>query len=209
LCGGWNIRIRKEKKMSNYVGKYYEEDGNYILTNVWDKRTTLVPPGNYVKIKQMDAVAVNNTVRSGQVVKIKKGVKKNKELGLKDFEVIEVPMIEKKRTHYQIDIHNEVTELPLVMSSIEILEFMMIFAKFAEKGIFIWGNEVEEKYLEILNSGEEGLIEDLESYLELKDKVGAVIRRFQNIKRHEEMLRKAKKEEDLDKIYQSFKGSGG
>jgi len=195
--------------MNDYVGKYYQSDGMYIVTNIFDRRTSLVPPGNYVKIKPSSVVAVNNAVRSGDIVKIKKGVKKNKPLGIEDFEVIEVSETEKKRTSYQIDIHNEIAELPLVMSSIEILDFMMIFAKFAEKGIFIWGNEVEEKYLEILNSGEESLIQDLERFLELKDKVGSVIRYFQNIKKHEEMINKAKNEDELDKIYQSFKGAGG
>ena len=195
--------------MTVFVAKYYISEGKFIVTNVFDRRSTLISPGNYAHVEPMAAVEINNHLRDKNLVTIlsKEKAEEGEKLGVEDFLIEEVSEFEKKKTDVVNEVHTDLTDLPLLMSTLDVLEFILTFCRFAEKGVFIWGDKVEESYLEILNTGDEKLIDELERYLELKDKVKAVVRKFQNVQKAEKLLRNAEDKKQLDAILKTYKGS--
>lgn len=57
----------------------------------------------------------------------------------------------------------------LTFKLIDFVTFMQLNNSFADKGIFITEKNREEKYIEIIETGDGSLIEDLEQYINLLD----------------------------------------
>ena len=114
---------------------------------------------------------------------------KNK-LNIGEFPILNqnLQYIESKQdTFYGIPTHNKnkikiiKKELNLLESIfdklvfIDYLDFMILHSKLASLGFFITDENKEEKYIEILESENEELLNDLEKYLELKEKIDQII----------------------------------
>ena len=194
--------------MKTFVVKYYELGEEKIVSNVFDRRRAILPAGKYAFVDPQIAPDINEQVIKGNKVTInKKEVDMESMLAFDDFVITEVSQFEKDKERIVNDVQTDLTDLPILMSNLDILEFVFTFCRFAERCIFIWDKDnIEERYLEILNTGEEKLIDDLERYLELKDRVRLVMTRIQNIKRVIERIRSAETSEDLKKIYATYKG---
>jgi hypothetical protein len=59
----------------------------------------------------------------------------------------------------------------LIFELLDLITFMLLNNKFANKGFFITDENKEEKYIEIIETCDEQLIEDLEKYIFLLDKI--------------------------------------
>lgn len=59
----------------------------------------------------------------------------------------------------------------ITLTLIDFVSFMLLNNKFANKGIFITHDNKEEKYIEIIETCDDKLIEDLEKYIILLDKL--------------------------------------
>lgn len=59
----------------------------------------------------------------------------------------------------------------IAFTLIDFVSFMQLNNKFANQGIFITEKNKEEKYIEIIETGDESLIEDLETYITLLDNI--------------------------------------
>mgnify|MGYP005624201711 CR=1 FL=1 len=59
----------------------------------------------------------------------------------------------------------------LIFTLIDFVSFMELNNKFASKNIFITETNKEEKYIEIIETGDESLINDLELYITLMDNI--------------------------------------
>lgn len=57
---------------------------------------------------------------------------------------------------------------------VDFVNFMLLHNKFLSKNVIITEDNKEECYIKIIEMGEESLIEDLETYINLKDKIKAV-----------------------------------
>jgi len=62
----------------------------------------------------------------------------------------------------------------LTFYMVDFASFMILNNKFAAKGIFITDENKEEEYIKVIESGDMSLIEDLESYINLRDKVQSI-----------------------------------
>jgi len=62
----------------------------------------------------------------------------------------------------------------LIFTLIDFISFMELNNKFASKNIFITENNKEEKYIEIIETGDESLINDLEIYITLMDNIKVI-----------------------------------
>ena len=62
----------------------------------------------------------------------------------------------------------------LTFHIIDFASFMILNNKFAAKGIFITDENKEEEYIKVIESGDMSLIEDLETYINLRDKVQGI-----------------------------------
>jgi hypothetical protein len=59
----------------------------------------------------------------------------------------------------------------LTFALLDFVTFMQLNNAFAAKGIFITEKNKEEKYIEIIETGDENLIQDLEQYIMLLDNI--------------------------------------
>lgn len=62
----------------------------------------------------------------------------------------------------------------VVLTLVDFISFMQLNNLFAEKGFFITEKNKEEKYIEIIESGDEKLIENLEQYITLLDNIKVI-----------------------------------
>jgi hypothetical protein len=62
----------------------------------------------------------------------------------------------------------------LTFTLLDFVSLMILNNKFMSKGIFITDDNKEECYIKIIESNEEGLITDLEKYINLKDSIKAI-----------------------------------
>ena len=62
----------------------------------------------------------------------------------------------------------------LLLNLMNFVEFMQLHDKFADKGIFITKENKEEKYIEILEMEDEQLLNDLEKYISIQEKLGTI-----------------------------------
>ena len=59
----------------------------------------------------------------------------------------------------------------LIFELLDLITFMLLNNKFANNGFFITDENKEEKYIEIIETCDDNLIEDLEKYIFLLDKI--------------------------------------
>jgi hypothetical protein len=85
-----------------------------------------------------------------------------------------------------------------IISAIELLEFFVIITSFAEKGIVINDTNREEKYLEIVSSSDEHLINLLEKYLEIKDKIDKIYTRYNELVFSKNSIVQARNDDELN-----------
>lgn len=85
-----------------------------------------------------------------------------------------------------------------VISAIELFEYFSIVASFAEKGIIINDVNREEKYLEIVSSTDEKMINLLEKYLEIKEKADKVFTRYNELTQSKDAISQARNDEELN-----------
>lgn len=57
---------------------------------------------------------------------------------------------------------------------VDSVNFMLLHNKFLSRNVIITENNKEECYIKIIEMGEESLIEDLEKYINLKDKIKGI-----------------------------------
>ena len=62
----------------------------------------------------------------------------------------------------------------LTLTLLDFITFMQLNNAFANKGIFITEKNKEEKYIEIIETGDEKLIEQLEQYIILLDNIKSI-----------------------------------
>jgi hypothetical protein len=83
----------------------------------------------------------------------------------------------------------------LTFHIIDFASFMILNNKFAAKGIFITDENKEEEYIKVIESGDMSLIEDLETYINLRDKVQGIEAQK---KEYTDIVNKLKVLEDAD-----------
>jgi hypothetical protein len=201
--------INKERKieMPKYLCKYYIRNGEAIVTSIVNSSTTLAPKGDYAPIDSMDTVIINNAIISRKVVKIINMDKVKEEIPLtsEDFEITELTPFEKKRNNYRDKINNSISHTLASINALDTFEYLETFSAFLDRGIVITEKNREEKYLEVINTGDEWMIEHLERYLDIKDRVRPLSNFYKNATAALKRLRKAEAEEEVDKIFEDFK----
>ena len=189
-----------------YLCKYYVMNDEAIVTNVVNT-DHLMPVGDYAKVHQFDVAKVNEAVVSKKVVKIisMDKVKNDTPLTIEDFEISELTPFEKKRNNYRDKINNSISHTLASINALDTFEYLETFSAFLDRGIVITEKNREEKYLEVINTGDEWMIEHLERYLDIKDRVRPLSNFYKNATAALKRLRKAETEEEVDKIFEDFK----
>lgn len=188
-----------------WVAKYYKMNNEKIVTNVWDKDAVMIPEGDYVTVKQDSVIELNNALVDGKKILIKKTAPKTKELSLEHFKIIHVTKVEVLRKKMMEMLSKEAQVSVGRVSAIDFFEYLELFLQFLEKGVYITEKNREEKYLEIINTGDVDTIKALERYLEIRDHTLTAGNAYKNIRNAKKRVFEAKTLKELDIIYDEYK----
>jgi hypothetical protein len=119
---------------------------------------------------------------------------------LNDFTKLENSDLVSRKLSYLSRINANINYQVATISGIELFEYFVISTSFAERGIVINDQNREEKYLEIISSEDEYLINMLESYLEIKEKSDKVYARYKELVNVRNRISGAQNDEALDEI---------
>ena len=191
-----------------YVVKYYRLADRFIVTNIFNRGTMLLPPGDYSLVKVEDIIKLNNAMLDENVVTIRntEKLKDGEILEFDDFDVEVLQPLEKAKKVYRNKINEEAGVNTAIISSLDMFEYLDLFSRFASKGIFITETNQEEKYLEILATGEDDFINDLEQFLNIKDRLYRIQTMHKKMRKAIVDLSEAESEEDAEKVYNNYKG---
>lgn len=95
----------------------------------------------------------------------------------------------------------------LIFTLVDFVSFSLIGNKFANRGIFVSGENKEESYIKIIETGDEALINDLEKYLGLIDDIKAIEGKkeeYSKIIKQLHMLRDYNDESAVNAIVESY-----
>jgi hypothetical protein len=90
------------------------------------------------------------------------------------------------------------------VSNLTYYEFTVLNNKLADNGYFITNENREEKYIEILETENEELIDDLEKYLICKDEIERVYAAYNNYRKFKQELHECETMEELNEKYLNF-----
>lgn len=151
-----------------------------------------------LRLSYMTGRLITEALLAGKVVHIPKTLRTTEVLP-GEFTVIdleETDEIQEARNASIVKVRMLVTPELSKISGFALYGFMILNNDLASAGYFITDTNREEKYLEILETGDEKLIQKLEDYLNYKDEIGAIAsleRKFSNFKT--EIKQAANKEE--------------
>ena len=95
----------------------------------------------------------------------------------------------------------------LIFKLVDFVSFMILNNKFLRKGFGITEDSKEESYIKIIESNDEGLINDLEKYISLCDDIKKIEEQkneFTNIIKQLQILNDHNNEESVNKIVESY-----
>jgi len=90
------------------------------------------------------------------------------------------------------------------VSIYKFVKLMLLNNQLADAGYFITDENREEKYLDIVNTGEATLISLLESYLEIRDSIKQETYWYEQYILHEEAINNAETLEEIDSIQLTY-----
>ena len=114
------------------------------------------------------------------------------------WEVIQVDPLDQKRREALIQVQEHYNCKMNSVALFEMYNVMMINNELAANGYFITDGNREEKYIDIINSGDEKLITILQSYLEMKDRIDPMWEYYNKVKEFKTNLQNMKTEEEVN-----------
>jgi hypothetical protein len=188
-----------------WVGKFYRLNKERIVTNIWDADAVMIPEGDYVELHQDVVTDLNNAIVAGKKVRLKAKANEKKILGDGDFVIVNVASKEIKRKKLMEMLSAESQQSVGLVSAIDFFEYLELFVQFLEKGIYITNKNREEKYLEVINTGDVDTIAALERYLEIRDNTLTAVNSYKNTKSAMKRAFTAKTEKEIDVVYDEYK----
>lgn len=156
------------------------------------------PGQNFLNLSSRTAELIKEEMINGKRVLIPKTVRG--EVNQADFIVEEVDELEFAKNVAITEISNIVNDKFNTLSMLEFFNFITINNIFIEKGIVITEENREEKYLEVINTEDQNLIENLEKYLEAKDHISSVYWFFDKFRNFKKELKNLETVEEVNTL---------
>ena len=172
--------------------KYVDTYQNSMLKN----------DGPYVKISNVAGDVIREALSEHKRVYITKNIQG--ELCVSDIIIYETDGLERDKMIALSNVYRKMDYCLFNVSAMDYFDFLGSFSVLASLGYFITDNNREEKYLEIIESGDENLISALEIYLENKDKLEKISYIYNKVRQFEKNVMICNTVEDLNNIIKDF-----
>lgn len=175
---------------------------DYEVKNVYPYDIKYVFPQNkYFQISSPTVEAIIEPLRKGLLVKIDaEAVDNDKPIEIGHVKVIELSSFKTKKA---MELARVQLRFNAFVSASSILEHFSYFSSailLAERGFMITDANREEKYLDIINEGDEYLLKTLEEYLETRDNLAKLSYTYKDVKDYIKKVQATKSNKALDKI---------
>ena len=179
----------KDPSASNEIAGLLPYDAKFIMEG-----------NQYIPVPAAIAEKIIHPLRQGNIISISDRLKENKHgpISLDDFEVKVPSQLEQKKTQ---EIMKAYDRFGVTVSRTSIIKHYMYFSTailLAERGFMITDDNREEKYLEIINTGDEYLLKTLEDYLEARDNLAELSLSYKEFQEYVLKLRAAENDEELE-----------
>ena len=125
-------------------------------------------------------------------------------ISVNDFEIIKAGDLEKSKNKLLSELSNNFSHYLASISGITYFSFIISSFKLASAGYFITNENREEKYVEIMNTGDNMLIEALNDFLDSLDKISPMSGLYDHFKLAQKTVEQSKSFEDLEKAQVMF-----
>lgn len=190
-------------QLSEY-GTYYQVS-NVFLTEV----KYILPTAKYIDLPNQVALMLKNSLNQGKLITIKKEYvdkRKNPDIPLEHFEIKEPETLAQKKSELKSKVNQRISAYTALLSGLDLYDFYVTTAKLQTLGFNILDeNNKEETYLNIINTGNEDLISDLERFLELKDRFDNILKRYKGTKDYFKEVDECETDEELEETKNLWK----
>jgi len=188
-----------------------EYGNHYQVTNIFlEEVRYILPHARYIPLSNHVALALKNDLNQGNQITIEKQLvdnPKNPDIPLESFNIKKPETIDEKKSQLKSKVNQRISAYTALLSGLEMYEFFVVFTKLQSLGYQVLNEEIkEETFLEIINTGNEDLITDLEIFLELKDKFDKISKKYRGIKDYFREIDESETEEELSEINEGWKG---
>jgi len=159
-----------------------------------------------LKLNYSTYLHIKDAVMAGKIVKIQKSLAIDEVMPW-ETEIVdlgETDMLQETRNAAITKVRMLVTPEMSKASGLALYGFIILNNDLASAGYFITNENREEKYLEILETGDEKLIAKLEDYLNYKDEIEAVAQLERKFSAYRNEIRSAATVEEVKKIEERF-----
>lgn len=163
--------------MFDYEVAVVEDRGGYweVVNVTTGALATADEAERILRLSHISYKKIEKAIRDGNRVKITKPVQFQEVLP-NEIEVLEIDAndIKHNREHAVKRVRSIVTPELASISGLSMYGFICLNNELSDKGFFITDGNREAKYLEILETGDEALINKLETYLNYRDEIARV-----------------------------------
>lgn len=188
-----------------------ERGGYYQVSNVYFREIEfIIPSAKYALLGNETALRLKNDLNHGKFIKVdKKFVDSNKPdtpIPDDEFEIIDPDTLQQKKAVEMGRCNQRLAISTAVLTALEIFEFFIITSKLQSLGFNLFDSDKEKIYLDIINTGDEDLITDLETFLETKDKFDNLMSRRNFINQYFTEINDCDSEKELKEVIESNNG---
>lgn len=161
---------------------------------------------SYLKLNSSTYEIIKQAINSNKLVKIQKSLAIDEVMPWETeiVDLAETDVLQETRNAAITKARMLVTPEMSKASGIALYGFIVLNNDLAANGYFITNENREEKYLEILETGDEKLIAKLEDYLNYKDEIEAVAQLERKFSAFRNEVRSAATPEEVKKIEERF-----
>jgi hypothetical protein len=176
--------------------------GKYFVGNVlFEEQKFLSIQKVFVPISPEVGLQIRETLGTGaEVLLTKDQVENPGDLTYDDFEVISHSDFEVEKRKAIFEIRNKISYSTATISALDLYGFHSLYSSLLSRGYNISDENREEKYLEIINTGDEELLKLLEDYIEVKDGIDATAKMYQLLKQYLLELEETTTQDELDQV---------
>ena len=180
----------------------YVEDYMKVLY-ISNTKVKQIEGGVFVVMTKLAAEEASDALDEGKTVLVARGI--NGVIEFTDLFITDsddLLQMQKDGICYRARMHmnNEMA----MLKAFDFFEFTICNNKLASHGIFIHEGNREEKYIEIINSGEEALIECLETYLNSWDTVSDTYKYYKDLKQFVVEVQGAKDSDAVQELADNY-----
>jgi hypothetical protein len=166
-----------------------EVGGKYNIVNIiMSEAKYILPNAKYVALPNEVALRLKNELNQGKLIYIRKEFVDNpvsKDIPFEHFN-IELPKeLNQKKSAAKARVHQKISAYTSMLTAFDALEFWLISSKLTAMGFNVMDeSNKEQTYLNIIQTGNDDLITDLERFLEVKDIFDNMMRKYRELKRY-------------------------